>query len=317
MKVNLVLGAGGARGFAHVGVIQELHARGHEVIGVAGTSMGALVGGVLAAGGLDGFTEWVRALTRSDIVRLTDLTLGAPGLIRLQRVMRELHRFIGDVRIEDLPIPYTAVATDIDSEREVWFRHGPLVAAMRASIAIPAVFTPVRIGERLLVDGGLLNPLPMAPAMDMPGEVSIGVSLFGRRPGLHLGLPSKESSDQASADNTDIALDAGQPSWTARLAHSLAESWPVRNLNRLLTPAAPKAKPFEDWPADVNLADLLGRSIDVMQGRIEMARTVLNTPDVLVWVPQDACGILDFHRAEEMIELGRRVAVQEFDRMGL
>ncbi len=317
MKVNLVLGAGGARGFAHVGVIQELHARGHQVVGVAGTSMGALVGGVLAAGGLDGFTGWVRTLTRTDIVRLTDLTLGAPGLIRLQRVMRELHRFIGDVRIEDLPIPYTAVATDIDAEREVWFRQGPLVAAMRASIAIPAVFTPVRIGDRLLVDGGLLNPLPMAPTMDMSGEVSVGVSLFGRRPGLHLGLPSKESSDDASADNIEIATDAGQPSWTARLGHSLAESWPVRNLTRLRMQAEPPPKVFEDWPSDVNLVDLLGRALDVMQGRIEIARTVMNTPEVLVWVPQDSCGVLDFHRAEEMIELGRRLAIEEFDRKGL
>ena len=312
-----MLGAGGARGFAHVGVIQELHARGHQVVGVAGTSMGALVGGVLAAGGLDGFTDWVRSLTRTDIVRLTDLTLGAPGLIRLQRVMRELHRFIGDIRIEDLPIPYTAVATDIDAEREVWFREGPLVAAMRASIAIPAVFTPVRIGDRLLVDGGLLNPLPMAPTMDMSGEVSIGVSLFGKRPGLHLGLPSKESSDEASADDAEIATDAGQPPWAARLGHSLAESWPVRNLNKLLTPPPPHEKVFEDWPSDVNLVDLLGRTLDLMQGRIEIARTVLNSPEVLVWVPMDACGILDFHRAEEMVELGRRLAVAEFDRMGL
>ena len=312
-----MLGAGGARGFAHVGVIQELHARGHQVVGVAGTSMGALVGGVLAAGGLDGFTDWVRSLTRTDIVRLTDLTLGAPGLIRLQRVMRELHRFIGDIRIEDLPIPYTAVATDIDAEREVWFREGPLVAAMRASIAIPAVFTPVRIGDRLLVDGGLLNPLPMAPTMDMSGEVSIGVSLFGKRPGLHLGLPSKESSDEASADDAEIATDAGQPPWTARLGDSLAESWPVRNLNKLLTPPPPHEKVFEDWPSDVNLVDLLGRTLDLMQGRIEIARTVLNSPEVLVWVPMDACGILDFHRAEEMVELGRRLAVAEFDRMGL
>ena len=315
MKVNLVLGAGGARGFAHVGVIQELHARGHEVVGLAGTSMGAQVGGVLAAGGLDGFTDWVRALTRTDIVRLTDLTLGAPGLIRLQRVMRELHRFIGDVRIEDLPIPYTAVATDIDAQREVWFRSGPLVAAIRASIAVPAVFTPVRIGERLLVDGGLLNPLPLAPTMDMAGEVSVGVSLFGKRPGLHLGLPSKESSDKASADDTDIATDAGEPSWTARLGHSVAESWPVRNLSKLRTPVQEKV--FEDWPSDVNLADLLGRTLDVMQARIEIARTVMNTPEVLVWVPMDACSILDFHRAEEMIDLGRQLAAAEFDRKGL
>lgn len=97
----------------------------------------------------------------------------------------------------------------------------------------------------------------------------------------------------------------------------MAESWPVRNLNKLRTPTPPPEKAFEDWPADVNLADLLGRSLDIMQGRIEMARTVLNTPEVLVWVPMNACSVLDFHRAEEMIELGRRVAIEEFDRMGL
>lgn len=317
MRVNLVMGAGGARGFAHIGVIQELEARGHQIVGVAGTSMGALVGGVFAAGGLDGFSAWVRTLTRSDIVRLTDLTLGAPGLMRLQRVMRELHRFVGDVRIEDLPIPYTAVATDINAEREVWFRKGPLVAAIRASIAIPAVFTPVRIGDRLLVDGGLLNPLPMASAMDMPGEVSIGVSLFGRRPGLRLELPSKESSDAASADHSGITIDASEPSWAERLGHSLAESWPGRNLSKLLTPPEATPKEFEDRPSDVSLVGLLGQTLDVMQARIEIARTVLNAPEVLVWVPMDACAILDFHRADEMIELGRRRAVREFDRMGL
>lgn len=317
MKVNLVLGAGGARGFAHLGVIHALHDRGHEVVGIAGTSMGALVGGVLAAGGLDDFTDWVRGLTRHDIMRLTDLTLAAPGLIRLQRVMKELHRFIGDVRIEELGIPYTAVATDIDQQREVWFRSGPLIAAVRASIAIPAVFTPVRIGHRLLVDGGLLNPLPMAPTMDMPGEVTLGVSLFGKTPGLHVNAPSEESSDRASADRGEVATDAGQPSWTARIGESLAESWPGRQWSRLMEHPAQGQKAFEDLPADVNLMDLLGRTLDVMQGRIEIARTVLNAPDVLVWVPMDACSVLDFHRGEELMDLGRQLAVAEFDRMGL
>ena len=317
MKVNLVLGAGGARGYAHLGVIHALHERGHEVVGIAGTSMGALVGGVFAAGGLDAFTEWVRGLTRNDIMRLTDLTLAAPGLIRLHRVMKELQRFIGDVRIEDLGIPYTAVATDIDQQREVWFRSGPLIAAVRASIAIPAVFTPVRIGRRLLVDGGLLNPLPMAPTMDMPGEVTVGVSLFGKPPGLHVNAPSEESSDEANAGHTEVASDADQQSWTTRIGESVAESWAGRQVSRLLAPPAPGEKAFEDLPSDVDLIDLLGRTLDLMQGRIEIARTVLNAPDVLVWVPMDACSVLDFHRGEELMNLGHGLAVAEFDRMGL
>lgn len=317
MQVNLILGSGGARGFAHLGVIEELRERGHEVVGVAGTSMGALVAGVLAAGTIDEFSAYVRTLTRADYMRLTDLTLGAPGLVRLQRVIKELHRFVGDVRIEDLPIPYTAVATDIDQVREVWFRSGPLIAAIRASIAIPAVFTPVRIDERLLVDGGLLNPLPMAAAMEMPGSVSVAVSLFARPPGLHNGgSPSHESSDAASADNGDIAADAKQPSWGARIGETLSDSWAGRRIHELLSPPEPD-KPYEDLPSDVNIMDLLGRTLDVMQARIEVARTVLEPPDVLIGVPVDTCSVLDFQRCAELIDLGRTLAAAEFDRIGL
>lgn len=315
--MNLILGSGGARGFAHVGVIKELHARGHEVVGISGTSMGALVGGVLAAGALDEFSAYCRKLTTADIVRLTDLTLRAPGLIRLHRVMKELHTFIGDVRIEDLPIPYTAVATDIDQMREVWFRSGPLIAAIRASVAIPAVFTPVRIGQRLLVDGGLLNPLPISPTMDMPGEISVAVSVFGKPPGLHVVSPSEESSDAASADDANVARDAAQPSWTARLGESISDSWAGQQVSRLMAGQPQVPKDFEDVNGDVSLAELLGRTLDVMQGRIEIARTVHNAPDVLVWVPMDVCTVLDFHRAAEMMELGQKLAAEEFDRMGL
>lgn len=318
MKVNVVLGSGGARGFAHVGVLDELQSRGHEVVGVAGSSMGALVGGVLAAGAMDEFVDWCRALTRTDVMWLTDLTLGAAGLVRLQRVMKELHRFIGDVRIEDLPIPYTAVATDIDQQREVWFRNGPLVAAIRASIAIPVVFTPVRIGPRLLVDGGVLNPLPVAAAIDMPGELIVGVSLFGKPPGLHQVSPSDESSDAAQADNAEVAADAAQPSWSERFGDSLRDSWAGKQIAKVVEvrPDEPE-KDFEDLPSDVNIADLLGRTLDVMQGRIEVARTATNPPDVLVWVPTDSAGVLDFQRADELMDRGRSLARAEFDRVGL
>lgn len=311
MRINLVLGSGGARGFAHIGVIHELQDRGHEIVGISGTSMGSLIGGVLAAGTLDEFYAEVRQLSPSDLRRLADWTLGAPGLIRLQRVMNELHNFLGDTRIEDLPIPYAAVATDIESLREVWFNSGPLIAAIRASIAIPAVFTPVRIGGRLLVDGGLLNPLPTGPAMSMPGDVSVGVSLFGKPPGLHLNAPREQSSDSTEADGQPSELDPAQHPWTSRLSQSLSQSWVGRQVFGLLQHPEPEVKDFEDMPADVNMMDLLGRTLDVMQGRIEVARTMMNAPDVLVWVPMDSCGVLDFHRAEEMVDYGRKLAIEE------
>lgn len=322
MQVNLVLGSGGARGFAHVGVIHELQARGHEVVGIAGTSMGALVGGVLAAGRLDDFADYCRTLTRSDVRRLTDLTLGSSGLVRLQKAMNELHRFVGDVRIEDLPVPYTAVATDIDLEREVWFRTGSLLAAIRASIAIPAVFTPVRIGERLLVDGGLLNPLPIGPTMDMPGQVTVGVSLFAKPPGLWQVSPSNESADTASADGEAVADDleiaeAARQPWSNRLGEALAASWVGKQLAKHLTPQPSVELEFEDLPTDVNLLGMLGRTLDLMQARIELARNVLNAPDVLVGVPTDSCSVLDFDRADEMMTFGRQLAIAEFDRVGL
>jgi NTE family protein len=323
MQVNLVLGSGGARGFAHVGVIHELQARGHEVVGISGTSMGALVGGVLAAGKLDEFADYCRTLTRSDVRRLTDLTLGSSGLVRLQKAMNELHRFVGDARIEDLPVPFTAVATDIDLEREVWFRTGSLLAAIRASIAIPAVFTPVRIGERLLVDGGLLNPLPIGPTMDMPGQLTVGVSLFAKPPGLWQVSPSNESADTASAEgetlgNDLVLADAPHQSWSDRLGVALADSWVGKQVAKHLAPQGPAVeKDFEDLPTDVNLVDMLGRTLDLMQARIELARNVLNAPDVLTGVPTNSCSVLDFDRAGEMMQFGRRLAVAEFDRVGL
>lgn len=292
-----MLGSGGARGYAHIGVIEELQARGHEVVGVAGASMGALVGGIYAAGGLAGFTAYVKKLNRAEVLRLTDITLGAPGLIRLSRVVRELQQFVGDVRIEDLPLPYVAVATDIDAVREVWFREGPLLAAIRASIAIPGVFTPVRSGQRQLVDGGLLNPLPMGPSMDVEADVRIGVSLFGHGAGLQLRAPMNESADGTQAD-----AEPAHP-WLAQLSE--------------LVPRRKQPAGIEDLTQGASLVEMSIRALDVMQGRIEVARTAMHAPDVVISVPIDSATVLEFHRASELIDLGRRLAVTAFDGAGL
>jgi NTE family protein len=176
-RVALALGGGGARGYAHIGVIQVLEERGYEIAGVAGTSMGALVGGLHAAGQLEAYTDWVHTLTQRDVLRLLDPSFRAPGAIRAAKVLEEVAELLGDLRIEDLPIPFTAVATDLLAGREVWFQRGPVDVAIRASIALPSFITPVMLHGRLLADGGLLTPIPVAATAAIPADLTVAVSL--------------------------------------------------------------------------------------------------------------------------------------------
>src|SRR6476661_6363308 len=176
-RVALALGSGGARGYAHIGAIQVLEERGFEIVGVAGSSMGALVGGLHAAGKLDDFTRWAIGLTQLDVVRLLDLSVSAPGAIHAEKILHRVREILGEIRIEDLPIPYTAVATDLAAGRSVWFQRGPVDAAIRASIAIPGVITPYVLNGRVLADGGVLDPLPMAPLVSVSADLTVGISL--------------------------------------------------------------------------------------------------------------------------------------------
>jgi NTE family protein len=177
--VSLVLGGGGARGLAHIGVIQWLTENGYAIRSIAGSSMGALVGGIYATGKLEVYAEWVAALERMDVVRLLDPSFGHAGLFKGERIMEVLRELIGDCSIEDLPVSFTAVATDLESGKEVWLREGKLFDAIRASIATPLVFTPFKYGERQLLDGGLVNPIPIAPTLNDTTDLTIAVSLSG------------------------------------------------------------------------------------------------------------------------------------------
>ncbi|MFV0405585.1 MAG: patatin-like phospholipase family protein [Propioniciclava sp.] len=313
MKIALVLGSGGARGYAHIGVIRELERRGHEVVMVSGTSMGALIGGVYAAGVLDDVTEYATSLSTADVRRLADVTLRAPGLIRLRKAMDKLEEFISDIRIEELPIPYVAVATDINHAREVWFRTGPLIKAIRASIAIPAVFTPVQSGDRLFVDGGLLNPLPLGPTLDSDADLIVAVSLFGPSATQRRTTPQAASADNTSSDEP--------ATWADRIEASFADTWAGRQLQQLLDhgDSHPPEQLFSDvaTTATVGLPDITIRALDLMQGQIEIARTAMSTPDVLIRVPVDTCTILEFDRAAEVIDVGHRLAVEALDAAGL
>ena len=175
--VALVLGSGGARGNAHIGVIQVLQEQGFDIVSISGCSMGAAVGGMYAAGKLDEFTAWVSNLSRLDVLRLVDMSLLSMGIIRGEKVFTKLQQIVGDVCIENLPVRFTAVATDLVKQQEVWFQSGPLMEAVRASVAVPGLIMPVREEHRFLVDGGLLNPVPISPTVADQADLIIAVNL--------------------------------------------------------------------------------------------------------------------------------------------
>jgi NTE family protein len=267
-RVALALGSGGARGFAHIGVIEVLGERGFEIVAVAGSSMGALVGGVMAAGRLTEFTEWVVGLKQRDVLRLFDPKWSSPGMITADRLIDHLGAFLGDTLIEDLPIPYTAVATDITARREVWFQKGSLRSAIRASIAIPGLITPVLADGRVLADGGLLNPVPIEPTASAPADLTVAVSLLARRPDHETAAPIRTAADGRRSGN-------------------------------------------------LRLADVITSSLDAMQDMIARYRMAGLPPDVHIAVPVSAGRVMDFHRAAEMIALGRELATRALDDAGL
>ena len=185
-SVALVLGSGGARGNAHIGVVQVLEEQGFDIISVSGCSMGAVVGGMYAAGKLPAFTEWVSGLSRFDVFRLVDMSLLSMGAIRGEKAFAILEDLIGNQLIEDLPIPFTAVATDLVKQQEVWFQSGKMMDALRASVAVPGIIVPVTEDDRFLVDGGLLNPVPIMPTVadqaDLIVAVNLNINLDNLRP---------------------------------------------------------------------------------------------------------------------------------------
>lgn len=293
--MTLVLGAGGARGYAHLGVLAELRARGHDVVAIAGTSMGALVGGLAAAGRDEEFAAWARTLTQRGVLRLLDpARLSASGAVRGNRVIEKIDDMLGEVQIEDLPVPFTAVAVDLTHRREVWFQRGPLTAAIRASIAIPGALTPVELGGRLLVDGGILNPVPMEPVLAVKSDFTVAVDL-GAQDRAAMGSPVREEAD-VSGDTR---------SWLARVGFSARD--------RDESERAAKRRSTEP---DVGRLDVMLRSFETMQESIARYRVAANPPDVLVAVPLRSARILDFHRADELIGLGRQLAVDALDAAG-
>lgn len=318
--VALVLGSGGARGYAQIGVIEELERRGYSIDCIAGCSMGAVVGGMYAAGALDEYRDWVTGLDYLSVLRLVDFGFGNMGAIRGDRVFGRIADMLGEVNIEDLPIPFTAVATDLTNQQEVWFQQGCLHQAMRASAAIPGIFTPVRQGNRVLVDGGLLNPLPINPVVSAHCDLIMAVNLNAASNGYSL----PESGRQG------MRLPAGDWMHTLSLRHwlggqarsRLASAMP--EMSGQVSAEQPAELAAHTGPAqlagdDVHLGpesmlELVQLSFETMQASLTRYKIAGYPPDVVFEVPKKLCRIFEFQRAPELIELGRQIASDTLDR---
>jgi len=289
-KVALVLGAGGARGLAQIGVIEALQARGSEITTVAGSSSGALVGGVFAAGKLGEYRDWLYGLSRTDMLRLLDPGFSRPALFRGDRLVQALRTLVGEPKIEELPISYTAVAVDLLRQREVWLRRGDLWDAVRASFAIPGLFTPHVVHGRELVDGGLLAPLPIAATRLSDAHRLVAVDMHGW-PERPPGAPA-----------------ATEPGAEQRLASRLGAWWEDR-FHGEPTPDTVHGR-------RLGFTELMARSLDTMQAQIARVHLALDPPELVIRIPRDACQFYEFWRARELIAIGRAEADKALDAAG-
>lgn len=324
-RVVLALGSGGARGYAHIGVIDEIEARGYEIVGVAGSSMGAVIGALYAAGQLDTYTAWVRTLTQRDVLRLLDPSVRAPGAIRAEKVLDHVADLLDNAHIEHLHIPFTAVATDLLTGREVWFQRGPVHQAIRASIALPGFISPIVLDDRLLADGGILHPVPVAATASVPADLTIGVSLTEIDGAPGSAMPSRGHRTDTSpppAHDADRREDDGDDVMR-HLDHAL-----VQTIVKWFSGArhAPDDQPTlttdDDHtdgtvPSGLRSIDVMLLSLEAMQNALARHRLASHPPDLLISIPRTSFRTLDFHRADELIRLGRQCTVDALDRAGL
>jgi NTE family protein len=291
-SIGLVLGGGAARGFAHIGVIRTLIAKGLVPDVIAGTSIGAVVGGCYAAGNLDGVEQWCRSLTRRSVLSYLDVSFSGSALLGGGRLAEKLIETAGDVSIEQLPIRFAAIATEFGTGHEIWITRGPVVEAARASYALPGMFPPIHIGGRWLMDGALVNPVPVSTARALGARVVIAVNvntdLYGRGTTIqHHGAPEPE----AAPGETPIDEMVAQRGLFGRFAGERAEKRQLFG-----TPGRP------------GLSTIMVEAFNVMQDGLTRARLAGDPPDILISPRLGRIGLFDFHRAAEMIDLGAEAA---------
>ncbi len=279
-RVGLVLGSGSARGWAHVGVIRALEAAGIRPDLVCGTSIGALVAAAYVAGELASFEQWLLGLGVRDVLALLDVRMNG-GMIKGERLMEFFRRNFIDRPIEELPMPFGAVATELDTGAEVWLREGSTIAAVRASIALPALFAPAVHEGRVLVDGALVNPVPVSLARAMGAEIVIAVDLSS-------DALSRRMRTEPEPEAPAVEISA----WRRKLQGHLSTLMPGRG--------------DEGAPKLPSILEVVANSINIMQVRVTRSRMAGDPPDAIVAPRLAHLGLLDFHRAKEAIEAGER-----------
>jgi NTE family protein len=287
MKQNiaLVLSGGGARGIAHIGVIEELEKQGFNITSVAGTSMGALVGGLHALGTMDVYKEWLCTLDKMKMFRLVDFSFSGQGLVKGEKLFNKLHEFIPDTLIEDLKMPFAAVASDIINKKEVVFTTGSLLGAIRASIAIPTILSPVKTHDGLLVDGGVVNNLPIDHVKRTPGDILVAVNVNAEVPAEKPvlngnGIQSKQSVYQEK----------------------------IKDFYEYLHKINPLAREEK-----FGYFEILNKTISLINYRNCQLSLEKYSPDILVNISHECCATYDFYKGTEMIEIGRRAAVKALE----
>ena len=278
--ISLVLGSGGARGLVHVGIIRWLIEHGYQIKSISGCSIGALIGGVYAAGKLDEFEEWVTSIDQSDMAMMLDFSWQSSGIFKGDKIIDTLRGLIGEISIEDLPIPYTAVAANVADEKEVWLQSGSLFDAIRASISLPLFFTPHVINGEALIDGGVLNPVPIAPTFGDKTDFTLAVNLGGE-------------PEIVQQEVTPVSLPTKESNLHEKVVHF------IDNLG-----SSVKSKMSFNFAA----YDIANQAFDAMQSTIARQKLAAYPADITLEIPRNACGTLEFDRSQEMIDRGYHLA---------
>jgi NTE family protein len=294
-SIGLALGGGAARGFAHIGILRTLMAHGIVPDVIVGTSIGAVAGGCFIAGHLDAFQEWAHGLTKRGVLSYLDVSLGGSGLISGGRLTDRLEQTIGDTLIEDLPARFAAIATELGTGHEIWLTRGRLVDAMHASYALPGIFTPVRLGARWLVDGALVNPVPVSAARALGARMVIAVNLNSELLGRGTTISSHGPDDEDMAALKQLREQAD--------ASGLSIFNPERFMKRHFINAA----------RGPNISSVMIDAFNIMQDRVTRARLAGDPPDVLINPRLGKIGLFDFHRARETTDIGTHAAERAMD----
>ncbi len=279
-KISLVLSGGGARGIAHIGVIEELEKSGYEISSIAGTSMGALVGGIYALNQMEAFKKWIITLDKAKVFSLVDFTLGSQGLVKGDRLFGKMKEFISDGNIEDLKLPYAAVAADIINKKEVVFKSGSIYEAIRASIAIPSVLTPIKTKEGLLVDGGIINNIPISHVKRIPNDILVVVNVNANIP-----IEKPVQSKKDTKDKQSIYVQK-----LKEFQNQLKKMNPLHHDEKL------------------SYFEVISKTISLMTYHQVQTTLEKYNPDMLINISRDSSTTYDFFKAEELIEIGRLAA---------